>query len=1173
MLIVLIYGLPAFVCCLFFFSIVKSTKPSSPLTTNTGLFVEPPVFDLKAMTSCDTISHFFKKYIDLILAEGTEQVLVEIIRFGNGDYLMAGFIRDSDDDDDHQQRPEGYLISIDSLGNINWAKHYGNNSLFEETLPYTGSNDISEYFRHITAISDSTAIVVGNRRGRGGMIMKVDWHGNVLWSKKYLPDTYPHFQVSKSFLSNNGNLIWILSYRKALYNKYDNYILNIDKENGNLINAYSYNHALETNRLESISSLNGGYYMISNLYQNADTFSREYGILNSITNANFNTINNTAIYSQFNDTLKITPSTKEIIKLNGLFYFSVAFYNNLSNSINYGAGLIALDSNLNIVHKKIYRLLTPSGGNVIGWLSDLHLNKDGTIHAAHNNHYYYYGQSAIALQLDSFGNILHQEWTHQHFTEQGPGCDKIIAGTGDPNHLAFQRTDNFVQEAECDYYYGDSLIVENPLFETDTMSIDMIPIPDAMLTDIHLPARTIYPHTREACCDMLPDANIVYVHPAYPCGDSIGIAIKFCNTGTVPLPFDYPISVYDSNPTLGAAMLLSQFTIDTTLTEEECWIMPRTIPIPTTSQVYVVAGDPGTNSTYEIPCDLPLAPIEECSYLNNFRSAHIPDTISIVTFDNEYFLVCPWIHDTIQLTAPPYLYNPVWNGIWATDTLTVYHGGTYYLEATTPCGEPFVDSLFVDEQLPHLEFPWADTTICMGDTIIVQTPPPFQIIGWSDLSPEVESFCVDTCKSRAFIGNVPGSYTIFGYTINNSPNVAFCAVDDSFNIHVLPTIELTFDSSLCAGSTIELHGQSYLAADTTLYFSFSGINGCDSSRIYNLQVADTFYQVIDTLACPGDTLWWEGSPIPSGQSQSFSYTSLLGCDSTVVVQVNPLSTFTTNEQLAFCPGDSVLVFGEWQSEEGAYQATFAAVNGCDSLHQIELSASLLHSQTEEQPAICHGDSILLFNQWQTQAGFYEQYYTAFNGCDSLHIVDLIVYPEISMEWEAVPSCPNEATGRIQLSTLSGSPPFEFQWIDGILTDSVAEQLSTGNYSLTITDNNNCSQVFDFTVPLHSSSSFDAACTSQWYAPTAFSPNGDGFNDRYTFYANERALRIEQVQIWDRWGNQVFGANDIPFNDELLGWDGKLKGKDMLPAVFVWKATVVLEGGVREVAYGDFVLIR
>ena len=59
-----------------------------------------------------------------------------------------------------------------------------------------------------------------------------------------------------------------------------------------------------------------------------------------------------------------------------------------------------------------------------------------------------------------------------------------------------------------------------------------------------------------------------------------------------------------------------------------------------------------------------------------------------------------------------------------------------------------------------------------------------------------------------------------------------------------------------------------------------------------------------------------------------------------------------------------------------------------------------------------------------------------------------------------------------------------------------------------------------------------------FLPSAISPNGDGINDVFFVFADVPAVeRVEELYIFDRWGNQVFAARDIPANDPSLGWGG------------------------------------
>ena len=94
-----------------------------------------------------------------------------------------------------------------------------------------------------------------------------------------------------------------------------------------------------------------------------------------------------------------------------------------------------------------------------------------------------------------------------------------------------------------------------------------------------------------------------------------------------------------------------------------------------------------------------------------------------------------------------------------------------------------------------------------------------------------------------------------------------------------------------------------------------------------------------------------------------------------------------------------------------------------------------------------------------------------------------------------------------------------------------------------------------------------------YVPNVFSPNGDFQNDNVTVWGDKRVKRIIYLEIFDRWGNQVFKANDILPNDPTLGWDGTFKNKPMNPAVFTYIAQVELINGVQIPAKGDITLLR
>ena len=94
-----------------------------------------------------------------------------------------------------------------------------------------------------------------------------------------------------------------------------------------------------------------------------------------------------------------------------------------------------------------------------------------------------------------------------------------------------------------------------------------------------------------------------------------------------------------------------------------------------------------------------------------------------------------------------------------------------------------------------------------------------------------------------------------------------------------------------------------------------------------------------------------------------------------------------------------------------------------------------------------------------------------------------------------------------------------------------------------------------------------------YIPNVFSPNGDGINDHVTVFADPRVKEVIFLEIFDRWGNQVFVGHNFQPNDPLLGWDGTFKNKPMNPAVFAYVAKVELINGVQIPLKGDITLLR
>ncbi len=95
-----------------------------------------------------------------------------------------------------------------------------------------------------------------------------------------------------------------------------------------------------------------------------------------------------------------------------------------------------------------------------------------------------------------------------------------------------------------------------------------------------------------------------------------------------------------------------------------------------------------------------------------------------------------------------------------------------------------------------------------------------------------------------------------------------------------------------------------------------------------------------------------------------------------------------------------------------------------------------------------------------------------------------------------------------------------------------------------------------------------------YVPNVFSPNGDGENDLFTIYADPDGVKnIKSFQVYSRWGELVYEHYDFQPNSPTIGWDGKHRGKEMNPGVFVWYAVLEFADGTEVLYKGDVTVER
>lgn len=94
-----------------------------------------------------------------------------------------------------------------------------------------------------------------------------------------------------------------------------------------------------------------------------------------------------------------------------------------------------------------------------------------------------------------------------------------------------------------------------------------------------------------------------------------------------------------------------------------------------------------------------------------------------------------------------------------------------------------------------------------------------------------------------------------------------------------------------------------------------------------------------------------------------------------------------------------------------------------------------------------------------------------------------------------------------------------------------------------------------------------------YLPNAFSPNGDGINDRFFVNADRSVQQVNFLRIFGRWGQLLFERENFSANDPASGWDGLANGKPLDGQVVVYTMEVTFLDGMTRKYEGSLTLLR
>ncbi|MAO45968.1 MAG: hypothetical protein CL823_02350 [Crocinitomicaceae bacterium] len=304
----------------------------------------------------------------------------------------------------------------------------------------------------------------------------------------------------------------------------------------------------------------------------------------------------------------------------------------------------------------------------------------------------------------------------------------------------------------------------------------------------------------------------------------------------------------------------------------------------------------------------------------------------------------------------------------------------------------------------------------------------------------------------------------------------------------------------------------------------------------------------DLAICDGASVTVGSSVYTAAGSYTDTFTNEFGCDSTVttVLLVNPLTTSSTSE--VSC--DDFAWNGTTYSESGEYTYITIDQNGCDSTATLNLTVSDLSLSADLIEPSCYdsedgaidltytsnampvdimwSNGLMFEDNLNIPAGEYTVTITDANDCEQSETFNLSSPQELYLALSTMDaSCDYILDGMIESDLLGGTSPYQFSWSTGS-TEEMITEVGIGDYTLTVTDANDCEVSAEATVDY-----LGEGCLE---IPDVFTPNDDGYNDEWVIngiidYPDAR------VQVYNRWGQLLYESIGYTYP-----WDGVYEGE-------------------------------
>ena len=376
---------------------------------------------------------------------------------------------------------------------------------------------------------------------------------------------------------------------------------------------------------------------------------------------------------------------------------------------------------------------------------------------------------------------------------------------------------------------------------------------------------------------------------------------------------------------------------------------------------------------------------------------------------------------------------------------------------------------------------------------------------------------------------------------------------------------------------------------------------------------------------------WNGINITGAGSYDYTTTASSGCDSTTTLNVTLSSAnLIVSNPSAVCSPNTVdltaasvtagsdpnLVYTYWKdagatapltnsnsiSASGVYYIQATAAGGCSTIKPVNViintvaTPNLVITNPAEvcspatidltNAAITAGsDQGLSYTYWAdaastipvpdpkavSESGIYYITATSAGGCASAASGQVVVNVNTPVAGIRYPNVAATSNTPVQLSARDLGINDTYTWQPPVGLNFYDVQKPTFNYNqqteytIAITPPNGKCPTIDTVLVVISDNI--PILQSSLVVPTAWSPNGDGHNDKlYPLTINIKEFRY--FRVYNRWGQLMFETNTIG-----QGWDGTFNGVPQVMDVYTWIVDATGVDGVRYKLSGNSILMR